>query len=88
MGCKFVFSDRVTSHSDSEIGPLTLDLKSGKSLSCNAYVAAYAKSPNTDFLTKKGADGASLPSSVVNAQGKVEVNEYLQSTDYDKLYAL
>eukprot|EP00980_Cylindrotheca_fusiformis_P000578 scaffold152_cov128-Cylindrotheca_fusiformis.AAC.1 len=27
MGCKFVFSDRVTSHSDSEIGPLTLDLK-------------------------------------------------------------
>eukprot|EP00980_Cylindrotheca_fusiformis_P018703 scaffold6227_cov74-Cylindrotheca_fusiformis.AAC.1 len=88
MGCKFVFSDRVTSHSDSEIGSLTLDLKSGKSLSCHAYVAAYARSPNTDFLTKKGADGASLPSSVVNAQGKVEVNEYLQSTDYDKLYAL
>eukprot|EP00980_Cylindrotheca_fusiformis_P002661 scaffold622_cov102-Cylindrotheca_fusiformis.AAC.10 len=90
MGCKFIFSDCVVSHKGSEIAtgePLTLELESGKMLSCHAYVAAYGRSPNTGFLTKAAA-GPPLPRKLVNNLGKVVVDEYLQSTVYDKLYAL
>jgi NADH dehydrogenase FAD-containing subunit len=93
LGCMTIFNDRVKSHSDSAISTsdapvITLTLKSGTTLPCQAYSAAYACGANTSWLTIPHGGKGGLPSKLVNAKGKVEVNEYLQSTVYDKLYAL
>jgi NADH dehydrogenase FAD-containing subunit len=93
LGCKIIFNDRVKSHSDSAIGTsdapvVTLTLKSGTTLPCQAYIAAYARGANTSWLTIPHGGKGGLPSKLINEKGKVEVNEYLQSTVYDKLYAL
>jgi NADH dehydrogenase FAD-containing subunit len=91
LGCTIIFNDRISSHDKTIVaGPgeasVTLTLKSGKTLDCQAYVAAYSRGPNSAWLTQPAGD-KSLPKKVVNEKGKVEVNDHLQSTVYSKLYA-
>jgi NADH dehydrogenase FAD-containing subunit len=90
LGAEIVFSDRVVSHEESTVSegkPVTLELKSGKTLSCHVYVAAFGRGANTAWL-KTAGEGEPLPDTVLNDKGKVVVDEYLQSTAYDKLYAM
>ncbi|CAJ1966393.1 unnamed protein product [Cylindrotheca closterium] len=91
LGAEIIFNDRVSSQNDSivsEGAPITLTLKSGKTLSCNAYVAAYARGANTSWLTTAAPGGSPLPEGLLNEKGQVIVNEYMQSAAYDKLYAM
>lgn len=92
LGAEIFFDDRVSSHQDSTVTsegeePITLTLKSGKTLSCHAYVAAYARGANTSWLTTAAPGGATLPDGLLNLKRQVVVNEYMQSSVYDKLYA-
>jgi NADH dehydrogenase FAD-containing subunit len=91
LGGTIVFNDRVTSHTETTVAtssePIHLELKSGYTLDCHTYVAAYARGPNTSWLTTAHGDKG-LPSKLVNEHGTIEVNDYLQSPVYDKLYAL
>lgn len=96
MGATVVFNERVKSHSESVLPAddntkITLELTSGKQFDCHAYVAAYARGINTKWLTteppNKGNEGG-LPDKLLNEKGQVVVNEYLQSTVYDKLFSL
>lgn len=88
LGCKIVLEDRVVSHSDSVLETVELVLKSGTKLSCDAYVAAYSRGASTSWLTTAPASSAALKSSMVDPKGQVIVDDYLQSTVYDKLFAL
>jgi len=89
LGAEIIFGDRVSSHNESAVGdePFTLTLKSGKTLTCDAYVAAYARGANTSWLTTAAPGGAILPDGLLNERGQVIVNDYLQSSVYDKMYA-
>ena len=87
-GCKIIFNDRVSSHSDSVLEPTELTLKSGTTLSCEAYIAAFSRGPQLDWLMTAPSGKSALPSKIVNDKRRVAVNEYLQSPVYDKLYAI
>jgi NADH dehydrogenase FAD-containing subunit len=92
LGAEIVFSDRADSHKESTVAvaegePVTLELKSGKTLSCHVYVAAFGRGANTAWLTTAG-EGKPLPDTVLNDKGKMIVDDYLQSMAYDKLYAM
>jgi thioredoxin reductase len=92
LGGTILFNERVKSHLSSTVAtdgkPLSLELKSGKTLNCHAYIEAFARGANTKWLTTLHGDKSGLPDKLVNDRGQVEVNEYLQSTVYDKLYAI
>ena len=90
LGATIILGDRVTSHTDPVVSKdgMTVQLQSGKSLDCYAYVPAYARGASTAWLTTPYGNKGGLPASLLNDKRRVEVNEYLQSTAYDKLYAL
>jgi len=91
LGAEIVFGDRVSSHTDSVVSdgePIILTLKSGKTLECQAYVAAYSRGANTSWLTTAAAGGSALPDGLLNERGQVIVNDHMQSTVYDKLFAM
>jgi NADH dehydrogenase FAD-containing subunit len=92
LGAKVIFNDRVTSHKDTTVADsdkdsLTLTLRSGKELKCHVYIATYNRGANTSWLAAAAGNGKALPSNVLTGSHKVDVNEYLQSVAYDKLYA-
>eukprot|EP00934_Nitzschia_sp_Nitz4_P000014 Nitzschia sp. Nitz4//scaffold130_size63480//33083//34429//NITZ4_006251-RA/size63480-processed-gene-0.91-mRNA-1//-1//CDS//3329535195//14//frame0 len=93
LGGNVLFGERVVSHSDTVVadspdGEITLELKSGKTLQCYAYVAAFGRGANTSWLTTPYSKGNPLPSNIANSRGQVVVNEYLQCSVYDKLFAI
>ncbi|KAL3931921.1 MAG: hypothetical protein SGBAC_011089 [Bacillariaceae sp.] len=92
LGAEIIFDDRVSSHNESTVSlkgePITLTLKSGKILTCHAYVAAYSRGANTSWLTTAAKGASALPDGLLNEKGQVIVNDYMQSTVYDKLYAM
>lgn len=92
LGCTILFKDRVTSHSESIVASsgksVGLELKSGKILECHAYVAAYSRGASTAWLTTPHGEEVGLPSQLLNDRGQVVVNEFLQSTAYEKLFAV
>lgn len=100
LGANFLFNDRVSSHSESAVSeedgkPIALTLKSGKTLDCHVYVAAYGRRANTTFLTQSATPGkdalvaaGTANDELLNERGQIIVNEYMQSVAYDKLYAM
>jgi len=81
LGCEIIFNDRVTSHNETTTSDkeFSLEFKSGKTLKCHAYVTAFGKGPRTSYLSDL---------SVLDDKGKVIVDDYLQATANDKLYAM
>lgn len=85
MGVQVIFNDRVTSHGDTTVAkngkPMELNLKSGKTLPCDVYVAAYNRGPNTQWLRGLSED-------VLNSRNQVITNAHLRSCAYPNLYAM
>jgi NADH dehydrogenase FAD-containing subunit len=68
LGGVIIFNDRVVSHQESTIATdaaVKLDLKSGKSITCHVYIAAYDRGPITAWLTSVHGD-KTLPTKIVN----------------------
>jgi NADH dehydrogenase FAD-containing subunit len=89
LGAEIIFNDRVSSHDETTISSdsFFVELKSGKTLECHAFIPSYARGPNSGWLKSSG-EGDPLPSDLLDERGKVVVDDYLQSTVYDKLYAI
>ncbi|MHA7057943.1 molybdopterin-dependent oxidoreductase [Aquimarina sp. M1] len=70
-GIQIYFENEVDTAFNQDTGTLLLNLKSGKSLSCNALVYSIGTIPNIDLAKVIG----------VNCRRGIVVNQYLQSSD-------
>jgi len=94
LGATLLFENEVVSHSETKIildseEPFEVELKNGQKLECVAYIQAFGNGPNTQWLKETRQDLMSpLPKCILNSVNQIQVNSYLQSSVYPKLFAI
>ena len=90
-GVRVLFGSRASDPLETTIAtsgaPLSVSLIGGKTIECDVYLPAYSRGPRTGWLDQPNGD-AKLPGGLLDQRGRVEVDEYLASKIYPKVYVI
>ena len=67
--------------------PVVISVTGDKTIECDVYLPAYARGSRSAWLAQPIGD-SKLPEGLINAKGCVEVDEFLASKVYPKLYVI